>query len=128
MGYEYNVYCADAAGQISGASIYTGSLAQAIPAGTSITEVLNFTASSMCDLANGVIIEFAPSATNCMCESFQLLVPLSTGVVLNLDNDNDGIPDVVEVYNGDHDGDGMETLTEMEYLIILIPTSQIVAE
>ncbi len=110
-GYEYNVYCADASGQISGASIYYGTLTQAILAGGSITEVINFTASSLCDIANGIIIEFAPSTTNCMCEPFQLLVPLTTRVALNIDNDNDGdgIND-----NFDADGDGVPNHRDLD--------------
>ncbi|NHF59068.1 HYR domain-containing protein [Flavobacteriaceae bacterium TP-CH-4] len=67
-GFTYDVYCSDGAGGKAGLSIYTGSIAQAIVAGSSITENVTFTASNFCGPNNNIIVELVPSASNCHCD------------------------------------------------------------
>ncbi|KAA3642577.1 MAG: T9SS C-terminal target domain-containing protein [Bacteroidetes bacterium] len=37
--------------------------------------------------------------------------------VLDIDDDNDGIPDIVEMYNGDHDGDGTPDYEDADFCL-----------
>ncbi|OWW24114.1 hypothetical protein B4Q04_16705 [Zobellia sp. OII3] len=106
-GYTYNVYCADVNGEILGAAIATGTVASTVPNSSTIVEEIVFTTAGAACSGNNLIVEFLPSSTNCQCEAIQIEVPVVSGAPLNLDNDNDGIPDVIEVYNGDADGDGV---------------------
>ncbi|MDO6490725.1 hypothetical protein, partial [Cellulophaga sp. 2_MG-2023] len=105
-GYAYSVYCADVNGDIDGTAISTGTIADAIPNLSTITDEIVFTTAGAACSGTNFIVEFLPSSTNCQCEAFTIVVPVTSGAPLNLDNDNDGIPDVIEVYNGDADGDG----------------------
>ncbi|MDF4204973.1 gliding motility-associated C-terminal domain-containing protein [Maribacter sp. SA7] len=105
-GYAYSVYCADVDGDIDGAAIATGTVASSIANGASITEEIMFTTAGAACTGTNFIVEFLPSASNCQCEAILIEVPVVSGAPLDLDNDNDGIPDVIEVYNGDADGDG----------------------
>ncbi|OYT16433.1 MAG: hypothetical protein B7C24_07880, partial [Bacteroidetes bacterium 4572_77] len=114
-GYEYEVFCADVNGDPMATAIYSGTLNQSIDAGETITELINFTAASVCNVNFGIVIDISPSSTNCVCESFSLLMPLSYGSVLDIDNDNDGIPDLVESYSGDHDADGVPDYDDADY-------------
>ncbi|SIS49355.1 gliding motility-associated C-terminal domain-containing protein [Zobellia uliginosa] len=104
--YAYSVYCADVNGDIDGAAIATGTVASAIASGASVTEEIMFTTAGAACSGTNFIVEFLPSSTNCQCEAILIEVPVVSGAPLDLDNDNDGIPDAVEVYNGDADGDG----------------------
>jgi len=83
-GAEYNMYCADAAGDPMGAIIFTGNLVGAIPAGGSLTESIQFNGSAACDITNGIIFEMVPSATNCMCGPTRLHMNLSRTPILAL--------------------------------------------
>ncbi|WP_300021928.1 gliding motility-associated C-terminal domain-containing protein [uncultured Maribacter sp.] len=105
-GYAYSVYCADVNGDIDGAAIATGSIADAIPNSSTITDEIVFTTSGAACSGTNFIVEFLPSSTNCQCEAILIPVSVTSGAPLDLDDDNDGIPDVIEVYNGDADGDG----------------------
>ncbi|MBU2975789.1 gliding motility-associated C-terminal domain-containing protein [Zobellia sp. B3R18] len=105
-GYAYSVYCADVNGDIDGAAIATGSIADAIPNSSTITDEIVFTTSGAACSGTNFIVEFLPSSTNCQCEAVLIPVSVTSGAPLDLDDDNDGIPDVIEVYNGDSDGDG----------------------
>lgn len=74
-GAEYNVFCTDAFGAKVGASIYTGTLTQAIPVGTSIEESFNFSSVNFCGINSNIIIEFEPSNSNCFCDALSILIP-----------------------------------------------------
>ena len=113
-GYVYSAYCADANGQITGGVIGTGSLSQGINNGQTVTQTIQFTAPSSCG-NNGVVIELAPSNTNCQCDTVWFYVPVYSGAPLNLDNDNDGVPDLAEAYNGDEDGDGIPDYEDPDF-------------
>ncbi|MDO6518811.1 gliding motility-associated C-terminal domain-containing protein [Zobellia uliginosa] len=104
--YAYSVYCADVNGDITGAAIATGTVASTIPGTSTVTENIMFTTVGAACSGTNYIVEFLPSSTNCQCEALLIEVPVVSGAPLNLDNDNDGIPDVIEVYNGDADADG----------------------
>ncbi|WP_324028158.1 gliding motility-associated C-terminal domain-containing protein [Maribacter sp. BPC-D8] len=105
-GYAYSVYCADVNGDIDGAAIATGTIADAIPNSSTITDEIIFTTAGAACTGTNFIVEFLPSSTNCQCEAILIPVSVASGAPLDLDDDNDGIPDVIEVYNGDADGDG----------------------
>ncbi|WKX76590.1 hypothetical protein [Zobellia laminariae] len=105
-GYAYSVYCADVNGDIDGAAISTGTIADAIPNSSTITDEIIFTTVGAACSGTNFIVEFLPSSTNCQCEAILIPVSVASGAPLDLDDDNDGIPDVIEVYNGDADGDG----------------------
>ncbi|MCL5245892.1 hypothetical protein M4I21_08760, partial [Cellulophaga sp. 20_2_10] len=105
-GYTYSVYCADINGDIDGAAISTGTIAAAIPNSSTITDEIIFTTAGAACTGTNFIVEFLPSSTNCQCEAILIPVSVASGAPLDLDDDNDGIPDVIEVYNGDADGDG----------------------
>ncbi|CAM4283969.1 gliding motility-associated C-terminal domain-containing protein [Zobellia nedashkovskayae] len=105
-GYAYSVYCADVNGDIDGAAISTGTVASTIAKTATVTEEITFTTSGAACSGTNYIVEFLPSSTNCQCEAILIEVPVVSGAPLDLDNDNDGIPDAIEVYNGDADGDG----------------------
>ncbi|WP_077402459.1 hypothetical protein [Cellulophaga omnivescoria] len=114
-GYAYSIYCADTNGEITGAAIVTGTVNTIIPNSSTITENIMFTTSGAACSGTSFIIEFLPSSTNCQCEAFTIEVPVTSGAPLNLDNDNDGIPDVIEIYNGDADGDGILDYEDPDY-------------
>ncbi len=105
-GYAYSVYCADVNGDIDGVAISTGTIADAIPNSSTITDEIIFTTAGAACSGTNFIVEFLPSSTNCQCEAILIPVSVASGAPLDLDDDNDGIPDVIEVYNGDADGDG----------------------
>ncbi|MEM9142951.1 MAG: hypothetical protein AAGA86_08190, partial [Bacteroidota bacterium] len=71
-GYTYNVYCSDDNGNISGDVLYTGTGTQELPASGTISERFTFSVEAPCD--NGLLVEFAPSAANCLCSA--LLIPV----------------------------------------------------
>lgn len=75
-GFEYNIYCADAIGVKTGASIFSGTINQPIAAGNSIIEDLLFTTSNFCGDSSTLIVEFVPSDNNCHCDI--LAIPLAT--------------------------------------------------
>ena len=120
-GYEYNVYCSDASGQITGASIGSGNFSQAIPENDTITEVLNFNAIN-CGI-DSVIVAIVPSGTNCMCEEFSFIVPFTRiyTPVANTDNANttEDTNLVIDVQANDSDANGDPLITS----IVSGPTS-----
>ncbi|TMM58964.1 DUF11 domain-containing protein [Maribacter algarum] len=73
-GFIYNVYCADGAGTRIGSSVYNGTVNQAIPAGSSISEDIFFSTNSFCGDNSNMVVEFVPSDTNCHCDV--LSIPL----------------------------------------------------
>ncbi len=113
--YTYNVYCADVNGDIMGTSIANGTTNNPVSAGATSNQQLSFTISNQPCGSNSVVIEMIPSATNCQCELIQFVLPIESGSPLNLDNDNDGIPDNVEAYNGDHDNDGIHDYEDPDF-------------
>ena len=78
-GYEYNFFCADATGEPTGASIYTGNLANSLAAGASATVNINFNGAAPCDAANGIVFVMQPNNTNCMCAETK--IPLALMVI-----------------------------------------------
>jgi len=74
-GYTYDFYCADAAGEPTGAIIYSGALANALAAGATATEVITFNGSLPCDATTGIVFVMGPNNNNCMCA--QTKIPMS---------------------------------------------------
>ncbi|MEL0644205.1 cadherin-like domain-containing protein, partial [Olleya sp. Ti.3.14] len=105
-GAEYDFYCADVSGNPTGASIYTGNLVGAIPAGGSLTEAIEFNGSEACDSSTGIVFVMEPSDANCMCGPTQIkmnltraaiqampddfITAIDQSIVANLFNANDG--------------------------------------
>ena len=85
-GYAYQIYCSDNAGNPTGAPIHSGTLSQAIAANAIITENINFTSNTICNVSNGVVFVINPSASDCMCDTLQLHIPLDAAPIDALDD------------------------------------------
>jgi CshA-type fibril repeat protein len=86
-GAEFDFYCADAAGEPTGASIFTGNLVGAIPAGGSLTEGIEFDGSEACDEITGLVFVMVPSDANCMCAPTQIPMALSRAAIQAMPDD-----------------------------------------
>ncbi|HHB79664.1 MAG TPA: tandem-95 repeat protein [Saprospiraceae bacterium] len=78
-GYNYTVYCADGSGN-PGTSIYLGSFSDILLTGDTLDFTQYFYASTSCNPANGLIVEIAPSNSNCLCSLTSFVVPLTQGM------------------------------------------------
>ncbi len=77
-GYTYSVYCADLIGNPVGPAIGSGTTSQAIAPMATVSETLSFTSTDpACPTAQGLVVEFSPSATNCQCEVYTYVIPLT---------------------------------------------------
>ncbi|WP_282070060.1 Ig-like domain-containing protein, partial [Olleya namhaensis] len=86
-GAEFNFYCADAAGEPSGTSIFTGNLVGAIPAGGSLTESIEFNGTQACDELTGLVFVIVPSDANCMCAPTQIPMALRRAAIQAMPDD-----------------------------------------
>ncbi|MFX0557342.1 Calx-beta domain-containing protein [Maribacter sp. CXY002] len=112
-GMTYEVYCADGTGTKTGSAIYTGSLSQGIPAGTSIQEAFTFDSSTFCGANSNIVVEFAPGTSNCFCDILSLVIASTTspafGDVTFVDdnitvNEASGTAIVDVIFNGNFPG------------------------
>ncbi|MFD0799709.1 beta strand repeat-containing protein, partial [Maribacter chungangensis] len=73
-GISYEVFCADGTGIKVGSPLYTGTLSQGIPVGTSIQEAFSFSSSTFCGANSNIVVEFAPGASNCFCDVLSVVI------------------------------------------------------
>jgi len=85
-GYTYDIYCADNAGNPTGSSMHSGTISQAVAAGASITENINFTSNTICSIADGMVFVMSPSASQCMCDVLLLHMPLNAAAIDAIDD------------------------------------------
>jgi len=78
-GYDYTVYCADAAGQPA-APVYAGHFNDILLTGDTLVKQMYFYAGTACNPAYGLVFEIKPSASNCLCDVVQALFPLAAGM------------------------------------------------
>ncbi|HBK72093.1 MAG TPA: hypothetical protein DDZ39_10655, partial [Flavobacteriaceae bacterium] len=105
-GYTYDIYCADNAGNPTGASMYSGAI-QAIAAGGTLTENINFTSNTICSIADGMVFVMNPSASQCMCDVLQLNLPLNAVAVDAIDDafsTNEDTPVSGDIFNDNGSG------------------------
>ncbi len=116
-GLAIDYYCADAAGNPIGTSIGSSNTVVSIANGETITHSTDFTAPASCNNIDGIAAIIVPGGGNqCMCDTVSFSFPrVSDMALLNLDQDNDGIPDVNETYAGDHDNDGVADYEDADF-------------
>jgi hypothetical protein len=103
--YAFGIYCSDGSGNPVGGPLYTGSL-PLLGTGASTTFNLAFISATNC--SQPLLIRIAAMPVHCLCSAVNAHVPLTILAslpdtdgdevpdIIDLDDDNDGIPDAVE--------------------------------
>lgn len=90
-GITYDVFCADAIGSKTGNPIFSSSIQESIPVGSSFEENISFNVDAFCGTNSNIVIEFSPGQANCFCEPLAIQIasePSLFEAIVSFDIDN----------------------------------------